>query len=123
MSTPDSEMQSQWSNPGDILSLLLLIGGDIVQKALAQFVGVYIRPFKKGPRILLTPVAFSFGWVAYSFNTLMSIVGENHLMPDAPDHPSILINCNNAYTRTNQSWILGRILRDHEASHEVDLKY
>ena len=121
-SSPDSEMQSQWSNPGDILSLLLLIGGDIVQKALAQFVGVYIQPFKRGPRILLTPVAFSFGWVAYSFNSLMSIVGDNHLMPDAPDHPSIVINCSNAYTRTNQSWILGRILRDHEASHEVDLK-
>lgn len=120
-SSPESEMQSQWSNPGDILSLLLLIGGDIVQKALAQFVGFYIRPFKKGPRILLTPVAFSFGWVAYSFNSLMSIVGDNHLMPDDPDHSAILINCSNAYTRTNQSWILGRILRDHEATHEVDL--
>src|SRR5436190_20883686 len=90
---PDLELRSQWSNPGDILSLLLLIGGDIVQKAIAQVVGVYVQPFKKGPRIFLTPVAFSFGWVAYSFNSLMSIVGDNQLMPDTPDHPAIVINC------------------------------
>jgi hypothetical protein len=51
----------------------------------------------------------------------MSVVGDNQLMPDAPDCPSIVVNCRNAYTRTNHSWILGRILRDHEASHEVDI--
>jgi hypothetical protein len=117
---PDTELSSQWSNPGDILSLLLLIGGDIVQKAIAQIVGFHIKPFRKGPSIFLTPVAFSFGWVAYSFTSLMAIVGENRLMPDAPDVPSIVVNCDNAYTRENHSWLLGRILRDHEASHRVD---
>ena len=34
----ENTFKSQWSNPGDILSLLLLIGGDIVQKAIAQLV-------------------------------------------------------------------------------------
>jgi hypothetical protein len=118
--SPDSELQAQWTNPGDILSLLLLIGGDIVQKALAQYVGVYIQPFKNGPRLFLTPVAFSFGWAAYAFQSLMSVVGDNQLMPDKPDCQSIVVNCSNAYVRENDSWILGRILRDHESRYEVD---
>jgi hypothetical protein len=105
-------LRTQFSNPSDILSLLLIVGSDIVQKALAQFVGV--RPFKWAPDISLTPVAFSFGWVAYAFMSLMSVAGDERLMPDTPDCPSILINCENAYIRTNNSWVLGRILRDYE---------
>ncbi|EEB99951.1 hypothetical protein MPER_00236, partial [Moniliophthora perniciosa FA553] len=61
-----------WKNPSDTLSILLIIGGDVVLKALAQLSG------RK-----LVPVAFSFGWVAYSFNTLMSIFGDGRLMPPA----------------------------------------
>ncbi len=121
--TPVPQLQAQWENPGDILSLLLLIGGDVVQKALAQLSGVYIQPsglFKKAPRIFLTPVAFSFGWVAYSFNSLMALAGDSKLMPDIPDYPSIVINCSNAYQRINRSWILGRILRDHESQCTVN---
>ena len=105
-------LRTQFSNPSDILSLLLIVGGDIVQKALAQFVGV--RPFRWAPDISLTPVAFSFGWVAYAFMSLMSVAGDGRLMPDTPDCPSVLINCENAFIRTNNSWVLGRILRDHE---------
>jgi hypothetical protein len=112
----DSDLlRAQFSNPSDILSLLLLVGGDIVQKAIAQFVGV--RPFKWAPMTSLTPVAFSFGWVAYAFMSLMSVVGDCRLMPDSPDCPSIVINCSNAYVRTNNSWMLGRILRDYEAEN------
>src|SRR5271169_122998 len=71
-SDPDSQMRTQWTNPGDIFTLLLLIGGDIVQKALAQLVGVRISLSKKGDGfgIPLTPVAFSFGWAAYAFASL-----------------------------------------------------
>lgn len=47
------DLTGQWRSPGDIFSLLLLVGGDIIQKALAQF---SMRKFR--------PVAFSFGWVA-----------------------------------------------------------
>lgn len=113
-------LRSQWSNPGDILSLLLLIGGDIIQKAIAQLVGYTIGPFgKNNLSIGLTPVAFSFGWVAYGFTSLLSAAGEKKLMPTA-DSPSIIVNCANAFPRINQSWALGRLLQDHEARHEVD---
>ena len=113
-------LRSQWSNPGDILSLLLLIGGDIIQKAIAQLVGYTIRPFgKNNLSIGITPVAFSFGWVAYGFTNLLSAVGEKKLMPTA-DYPSIVVNCANAFPRINQSWVLSRLLRDHEIEHEVD---
>ena len=107
----DSEIRSQWSNPGDIFSLLLLIGGDIIQKALGQLAGsqLSIANF----HIPLTPVAFSFGWVAYAYSSLTDIVGEGTLMPQI-DVPSQVINCCTGYVRDNRSWILGRVLRDHE---------
>ncbi|PVH67752.1 hypothetical protein DL98DRAFT_662497 [Cadophora sp. DSE1049] len=114
------ELGQQWINPGDILSLLLLIGADIIQKAIAQLAGRTVKPFGgKGPEVAITPVAFSFGWVAYSFMNLLSAIGEKQLMPTS-DCPSIVVNCENGHMRSNQSWILGRLLRDHEASHEVD---
>jgi len=113
-------LRSQWGNPSDILSLLLLIGGDIVQKAIAQLVGYTIRPFgKNSPRIGITPVAFSFGWVAYAFTNLLSATGDKKLMP-LSDCPAIVVNCANGSPRVNQSWVLGRLLRDYETHHEVD---
>jgi hypothetical protein len=84
------------------LSVLLIIGGDVIQKAIAQLSGRY-----------LVPVAFSFGWVAYSFSTLMSIVGDGRLMPP-PDYDAKVINAENGYVRDNKSWILGRLMRDFE---------
>ena len=58
------ELKNQWSNPSDILSLLLLLGPDVIQRALAQLVGLRVAP-----------VAFSFGWAAYSLSALFSVVG------------------------------------------------
>lgn len=101
-----SETKSQWQNPGDILSLLLLIGGDVIQRAIAQLAGDDTLP---------TPVVFSFGWVAYSFTSLLSAVGDKRLMPAVPDLPSIVISTSYGHVRANQSWILGRILRDYES--------
>jgi hypothetical protein len=114
-------LTSQWQNPGDILSLLLLVGGDIVQKAIAQLVGgrVALWPGSRKVGFRVAPVAFSFGWVAYAFTSLMAAFGETRLMPDGPDCPSIVVNCGNAYVRENHSWVLGRILRDHEARHHA----
>ena len=40
----------RWSQPSDVFSVLLILGGDIVHRALAQLVGTGI-----------TPVTFSFG--------------------------------------------------------------
>lgn len=110
--------RAQWRQPGDILSLLLLVGGDVVQQALAQLVGVRFCLFRTGHNIYLTPVAFSFGWVAYAFSSLVSIFGDRRLMPN-PDTSIIALNCGNGYVRNNNSWVLGRLVRDHEASVDV----
>lgn len=59
-------LSAQWTNPGDILSVLLLLGPEIVQRAVAQLAGRAV-----------TPVAFSFGWVAYAASALLSTFGGN----------------------------------------------
>ncbi|KAI0838238.1 hypothetical protein F5Y06DRAFT_287346 [Hypoxylon sp. FL0890] len=108
MATSTNELRSQWGNPGDILSLLLLIGGDIMQKAVAQLVGHRIRLYGCRNRdISIALVAFSFGWAAYGFSNLLSAVGDMNLMP-ASDCPSLLVLG------------LGRLLRDHEIRCDVD---
>lgn len=120
MSTTEADLREQWGNPRDILSLLLLLGGDIVQKAIAQLVGYQARPFgQRGPAISIAPVAFSFGWVAYGFSSLLAAFGDIALMP-ACDYPCILVNCATGFARENRSWALGRLLRDHEIRHGVD---
>ena len=64
----NSEESQQWQNPEDVLSLLLLIGGETVQQAIVQLNGFRIvvngPPFdddKNQRGFNLTPVAFSFG--------------------------------------------------------------
>ncbi|KAI1159423.1 hypothetical protein F5B18DRAFT_587337 [Nemania serpens] len=113
-------LRGQWANPSDILSLLLVIGGDIVQKAIAQLVGCTIRlPGWTDRHVAIAPVAFSFGWVSYAFLSLQSVVGEMRLMP-ASDCPSLTVNCANGFARKTNSWVLGRLLRDHENAFPVD---
>ncbi|KAI0189462.1 hypothetical protein F4808DRAFT_454042 [Astrocystis sublimbata] len=38
------QLASQWSNPKDVTTILMIIGGDIVQKALAQTTGCLYTP-------------------------------------------------------------------------------
>lgn len=59
-----SYLAAQWRNPRDILSVLLLIGPEVVKGAIAQLAGRAV-----------TPVAFSFGWVAYAPSALVSSFG------------------------------------------------
>lgn len=108
LNTPFEFLKSQWKSPNDVTSLLLVVGGDVVQRALAQLSGEY-----------LVPVAFSFGWVSYAVGALNSAFGDGKLMPPGPDCPSILVSVASGFSRTNNSWILGRILRDieHQLSH------
>lgn len=101
-STTTHQLSAQWTNPSDVLSLLLIIGGDIVQTALAQTAGGWI-----------TPVCFSFGWVAYSFSTLVHVLGDGRLLPP-PDFPVKVFNLKTSYVRENKNWVVGRILRDNE---------
>ena len=98
-------LRQQFINPAEILSVLLIIGGDIVQKACAQ-----LSPGKKG--IPITPVAFSFGWVAYAFGALMSAFGDGLMMP-APDITSAVAVVG-GQRKTNESWVIGRFIRDME---------
>lgn len=46
----NEEFAAQWSHPADVFSVLLILGGDVINRALAQLVGKRV-----------CPVAFSFG--------------------------------------------------------------
>lgn len=61
----------------------------------------------------ITFVAFSFGWVGHSFRALMSIFGEGTFMP-APDTAAVVITVGSYIKKTNQSWVIGRLIRDLE---------
>lgn len=93
-------------NPSEVFSVVLLIGGDIVQTAIAQMTGDRV-----------TLVAFSFGWVAYAFNTLRSAFGDGTFMPP-PEYSSIVINAKSGVRKTNESWLIGRLIRDLEQRTE-----
>ncbi|EFR03484.1 hypothetical protein MGYG_06482 [Nannizzia gypsea CBS 118893] len=107
------EFRDQWITPGDVFSILLILGSDVVHCALAQLAGSGVAP-----------VSFSFGWVAYSIAALSSAVGENKLMPPDPDCKCKVINGRGGYVRDNSSWILGRIVRDfgHWKDNEIQKK-
>ncbi|KAJ0120722.1 hypothetical protein J7T55_015454 [Diaporthe amygdali] len=103
MNTSAAGLKMQWASPSDVTSILMIIGGDVVQKALAQGTGkVY------------TPVCFSFGCVAYAFVSLVSIIGDGRLLPP-PDYPAKVFNLDSGYQRENKNWVVGRILRDLES--------
>jgi hypothetical protein len=50
LTTSSTAFHNQWALPGDIFSVLLILGGDVMSRSLAQLAGTP-----------LTPVAFSFG--------------------------------------------------------------
>ncbi|KAL6408715.1 hypothetical protein AUP68_07661 [Ilyonectria robusta] len=95
------QLKEQWANPGDIFSVLLIVGADVIQKALAQ---LSTKSFK--------PVAFSFGWVAYAYWSLLQTTGRLRTMPE-PDLPSVLVDCGSGVVLERSSWILGRILHNY----------
>lgn len=49
-SVPADEFRDQWATPADVFSVLLILGGDVVARAVAQLAGSGVAP-----------VAFSFG--------------------------------------------------------------
>ncbi|KAK4452654.1 hypothetical protein QBC34DRAFT_435503 [Podospora aff. communis PSN243] len=99
------ELSAQWQNPSDVTTVLMIIGAEVVQKALAQCTG--------SASTYYTPVCFSFGWVAFAYTALMSVLGDGRLLP-APDHPVKVFNLETGYVRENKHWVVGRVLRDHE---------
>ncbi|KAK3349198.1 hypothetical protein B0T25DRAFT_457001 [Lasiosphaeria hispida] len=105
-----SQFRSQWTNPGDVFSVLLIVGADVIQLALAALTGH-----------TLTPIAFSFGWVAYGISAVVSAVGENRLVRCPPEIDMDVVNLASGYGRPNRSWLLARLVRtfDHWAAEEV----
>ena len=75
-------------------SPLLMFGEDAFQHAIAQFAGDHTLP---------TPVVFSSGWGDYTLISLLSVVGDEGLMPPAPHVQSIVMSTNHGRARTNQS--------------------
>ncbi|KAJ7310122.1 hypothetical protein DFH08DRAFT_898856 [Mycena albidolilacea] len=100
-----AQQRAQWTNPKDILTILTVIGGDIVRGALAQLCSSNPRHF--------TPVALSFGWVSYAFSAILSAIGSCRLAPD-PEFTCTLIDVGSNYSRDIHSWVLSRLVRDYE---------
>lgn len=113
--TPDdinTQFLEQWKNPGDVFSVLLIVGGDVILLALACLTG---RAF--------TPIAFSFGWVAYAVSAVVVAVGDNKLLVRCPPEISLkVINLKNGYCRENKSWLLGRFIKDYNFWMPGDIK-
>ena len=51
-----SALRTQLDHPNGIFSILMIVRGDVIQKAIVQLVG---------GTYCMTPVAFSFGWVSH----------------------------------------------------------
>lgn len=94
MADSSSEFRAQWSEPSDIFSLLLLLGGDVIQTALAT------------PQ---TPVAFSFGWVACTVSAMLASIGRAS-RPPSPKIASNIIDLRSGWTISNESWLLGQVV-------------
>ena len=94
-------------NPQQCPSHPLIVGGDVVHRAVAQLAGTRIGflPFAL--------VAFSLGWVAYSTAALKTVLEDDHLFP-SPEGDSVYINADSGYMCENRSWVLSRLLHDEE---------
>ena len=95
-------VKKEWQNPTDILAILTIIGGDVVLCALAQLIGT---------TFFITPVAFSFGWVAYSFSSILAAVGTGRITPESNTDVDC-VNVKSRYHRSVKSWALSRLYRD-----------
>ncbi|KAK2735079.1 hypothetical protein FQN57_001359 [Myotisia sp. PD_48] len=104
-------IRTQWTNPTDIFSILQLLAPNIIQHAVAQLAGRRV-----------TPVAFSFGWVAYSMNALLAVVGDGRLMPKTESPSIMVIDVQTGHTRMNESWIIGQLFRVLDNDVDTDMR-
>ncbi|KAL6800558.1 hypothetical protein J3E68DRAFT_448847 [Trichoderma sp. SZMC 28012] len=100
--SPKAALREQWTAPSDIFSVLLILGGDVVQLALVSLAGGYI-----------TPLSFSFGSIAYAISAVLSAIGEGRLITCPPEVSLQVINIKSGYRRTNQSWVVGRLFKTY----------
>ncbi|KAF1953709.1 hypothetical protein CC80DRAFT_527113 [Byssothecium circinans] len=111
MPNAGDDFRTHFEEPSDIFSVLLILGGDVIQSALAATTGG-----------IITPVAFSFGWVAYAISALLSSFGENKLMRCAPEIAILVLNLQSGYSRPNQSWLLSRLIKTYEFWMDKEVK-
>lgn len=118
-----SILRAQLAKPAGVIAVLLIIGGDVIQKACAQLVAGVQFPYgtestegSDQKSFSFTPVAFSFGWVAYAFGALMSAFGDGPLMPH-PDTSCVVMTVGGQW-RQNESWVIGRLVRDLELTYK-----
>ncbi|KAI1113981.1 hypothetical protein F5Y14DRAFT_441559 [Nemania sp. NC0429] len=111
-STTNETLRNQWVTPGDIFSVLLILGGDVIQLALASISG---RRF--------TPLSFSFGWVAYALSAVLGTIGDHRLIRCAPELSLLTFNLKSGYARNNKSWILSRLLKNYSFWMPEEVKF
>jgi hypothetical protein len=104
-SSPQNLLGTQWTEPGDIFSVLLILGGDVIQLSCAALAG--------NPGLLPAPIAFSFGWVSYAMSAVLSAIGENRILRCAPKVDVKVINLKTGYAQSNRSWVLGRLVKTY----------
>lgn len=98
-----NEFRIQWTQPSDTFSVLLIVGGDVIQLTLANLTGG-----------IVTPIAFSFGWVAYAITAALGAMSNNRLISCAPEVSIKVFNLETSYGRSNQSWLLGRLFKTYD---------
>lgn len=64
----------------------------MIQLALANLTGAFV-----------TPIAFSFGWVAYAITAVLGAIGDNRLISCAPEIPVKVFDLRSGYGRDNSS--------------------
>ena len=107
------EIKSQWKSPSNILSIFLIVAGNIVGEALDQL---------SGPGI--APIVFSFGWVSYAVKAFTSAIGLHKLIapPSKASPSSHAINIDTGRSCKNRSPTLERIMRDFDYWKPNELK-
>lgn len=98
-----NEFRTQWTQPSDTFSVLLIVGGDVIQLTLANLTGA-----------IVTPIAFSFGWVAYAITAALGAMSDNRLISCRPEVPVKVFNLETSYGRDNQSWLLSRLVKTYD---------
>ncbi|PMD51523.1 uncharacterized protein K444DRAFT_669303 [Hyaloscypha bicolor E] len=100
----DNDFVKQFRNPKGIVAVLLLVGADVVQRAIAQSAS-RSEAHDVWSLSWLTPAVFSFGWVSYAVNSVATA----------------LVTTNSGDVRQNQSWVIGRLIRDLELQVEREV--
>lgn len=101
--TASNEFRAQWTQPSDTFSVLLIVGGEVIQLALANLTGA-----------VFTPIAFSFGWVAYAITAVLGAIGDNRLISCSPEISVKVFDLKTGYGRDNHSWLLGRFVKTYD---------